>query len=311
MRNASVFCIFLYACLLAQASHPASPAIPACDQWGTDSVADSATFNLTLRNAPSLSLADKRHLIQDIKSHVHLCGNLKEQLEEIAERVRQAYQERGYFKAFIADPEVNVIGQVEKKKPLEVVISVNEGQQYRLGDISFTGQKAFTAGELRKLIPIQNGDIFNTSKIHAGLENLRGLYGSYGYVNFTPVPDTKIDDHDNRISIVMDIDEGALFRYGKLTVNGDESVPGARATLLEAWKHYQGLPYDSGNALKRLLEQIHAQPNVKPEEVFEISWDQKSHVVNVCLTLLDPPEEMKDLLKQQDGIRARSSATHH
>jgi len=267
--------------------------------------------NFTLAHTPSLSPADKKQIIRDIRNNVHPCGNLKEELPEIADRVRQVYTERGYFTAIVDDPEVNVIWNKAKPEVIDVTISVEEGHQYRLKDISFTHQKAFTEAELRKLMPMEAGDIFDVSKIHQGLENLRELYGSYGYVNSTPVPDTKIDENANLISLVIDIDEGGLFHWGKLTVTGVESEPGARQRLLKAWRAYEGMPYDGGAALKRLLRDIHAQPKVKPEEIFETSMDEKSHLVNVYLTLLNPPRELKVLLNQQSAARARSSAIHH
>jgi hypothetical protein len=267
--------------------------------------------NFTLAHTPSLSPADKKQIIRDIRNNVHPCGDPNEELDAVAGRVRQAYQERGYFKVLVSDPEVNVIRQNSRHELIDVTISVEEGHQYRLKDISFSNQRAFTEAELRKLIPMNAGDIFDVSKIHQGLENLRVLYGSYGYVNFTPVPDTKIDEDANLISLVIDVDEGGLFHWGKLTVTGVESEPGARQRLLKAWQAYEGMPYDGGAALKRLLRNINARPKVKPEEIFGTSLDYRSNLVNVYLTLLNPPRELKVLLNQQSAARARSSAIHH
>jgi outer membrane protein insertion porin family len=45
---------------------------------------------------------------------------------------------------------------------------------------------------LRHLFPIKDGDIISREKIGKGLENLRKVYGQFGYINFTSVPDTSL-----------------------------------------------------------------------------------------------------------------------
>ncbi len=157
---------------------------------------------------------------------------------------------------------VKVIRRNRKPQVIDIIISVDEGRQYRLKDISFTEETVFPVAAMRRQFPIKAGDIFDTEKIRTGLENLRKLYGASGYINFTPVPDTKIDDDAGLISLDIDIDEGQLFHWGELIVNGLESQPGARERLLEAWRAYKRTPYNGDIALKHLLRDIHALPNV-------------------------------------------------
>jgi len=302
--------LLLCASSLAQTRRPAPPQVPACENWSPDSTTDAAVVNFTFRHVTKLSPADKRKLAQEIRKKIHPCGNLKDDVDEIAERVRQAYQERGYFKALVEEPKISVVRQNEKQELIDITISVEEDRQYRLQDISFTGVTAFAADDLRAQFPVNAGDIFNTDKIRMGLENLRKLYSAGGYINFTPVPDTRIDETAGLISLVIDVDEGGLFHYGKLIIKGEESQPGAREKLLKVWQAYQGTPYD-GEALEDFLRDIHARPNVKPEEVFETTVDYRSKLVNVKLTLLNPPKEMKALLNRPRVGRTRSSANNH
>jgi len=234
--------LLLCASSLAQAGRQAALKVQACDKWLPDSTNDVTVVNFTFRHATKLSLGDKKKITQEIKRNKDPCGNLKEDVDEIAERVRQTYMERGYFKALVSDPEITVLGQNTKQSLINVIISVEEGRQYRLQDISFTGVTAFPVADLRTQFPIDAGDIFNTDKVRMGLENLRRVYGASGFINSIPVPDTKIDEATGLISLVIAVDEGGLFHYGKLIVNGVESQPGAREKLLKAWQAYQGTP---------------------------------------------------------------------
>ena len=72
---------------------------------------------------------------------------------------------------------------------------VEEGERYRLKAVIFSGNKTVTNVDLlRRAIPMKDGDIFNTKLMRDGIKNLHDLYGALGFINFTPVPDTEIDD---------------------------------------------------------------------------------------------------------------------
>ena len=81
---------------------------------------------------------------------------------------------------------------------------VDEGLQYRLGQIRFLNNKAIRdMGALRALFPITDGDIFSREEIAKGLENLSKAYGEIGYINFTSVPDTRFDDQERLIYLCL------------------------------------------------------------------------------------------------------------
>jgi outer membrane translocation and assembly module TamA len=131
------------------------------------------------------------------------------------------------------------------------------------------------------------GEIFNREKIAHGLENLRILYGKKGYVNFSVVPQTTIDEASDTISLLMDLDAGSAFHLGKLTVLGEESVPGARNRLLKTWESYEGQIYDPA-LLSKFLRDLNARRSVRPEQVFETSQDYQARTINVQITLVKP-----------------------
>jgi outer membrane protein insertion porin family len=82
-------------------------------------------------------------------------------LDEDAERVRLEYRTKGYFTALTAEPQTNVrnAGGIDPftlrpstGKRVDIVIPVEEGERYRLGSITFSGNKSYpnTVG-LRRL----------------------------------------------------------------------------------------------------------------------------------------------------------------
>jgi len=94
-------------------------------------------------------------------------------LEEDTERVRQAYRQRGYANAAIEQPRTQIRDQgglnwftfrPNKGKRIDIGMTVEEGQRYRLGTITFTGNKQITNTKaLRATFPIKDGDWFNVT----------------------------------------------------------------------------------------------------------------------------------------------------
>lgn len=156
-------------------------------------------------------------------------------LEDDTERVREEYQNRGYFKVVVQDPTTKIrdtgnifhIPLIQKGhgKAMDITIPVEEGDRYRLGSITFEGNKAVSNVKgLRTMFAIKDGEVFDRSKIAKGLENLRKAYGQNGYINFTAVPDTTFDEAKKLIFLKMDIDEGKQFRVRRIEFAGNTTT---------------------------------------------------------------------------------------
>ncbi len=73
-------------------------------------------------------------------------------LEEDSERVRQAYRDKGYANAAVEEPKTQIRDQgglnwftfrPNKGKRIDILMPIEEGARYKLGAITFTGNKAF------------------------------------------------------------------------------------------------------------------------------------------------------------------------
>ena len=79
---------------------------------------------------------------------------------------------------------------------------------------------AFPPEELRKRVPLSEGELFSTRQIRDGLDALKQLYSSHGYINFVATPLIEVDDRSGMISLIMELDEGRQFRLRKIEVQG-------------------------------------------------------------------------------------------
>jgi len=139
--------------------------------------------------------------------------------DEVLERVRAGWQDRGYFKVRVSGKSKTLTSSPSRR--IAIRVHVDEGMQYRLREITFRNDKAISdVTVLRSLFPVSDGDIFSREKIAIGLQNLRKAYGELGYVNFTAVPDTLFDDAKGIISLDIDLDEGRQFHVSSINIVG-------------------------------------------------------------------------------------------
>jgi outer membrane protein assembly factor BamA len=142
-------------------------------------------------------------------------------VDELAEiGLRSAWQDQGYFKIAIAAQAQSLGSDSNHERFLVTVHVLREGPQFHLGDIRFTGGAAIPEAELRHTFPLREGEFFDIAKVREGIVALTNLYGSHGFLDFTAIPDTEIDDNLQRISLMMRLDEQTQFRIGSVEIRG-------------------------------------------------------------------------------------------
>jgi outer membrane protein assembly factor BamA len=180
---------------------------------------DITLVDLNFEGDLRLPITEQDRIATELKQ-ITYSGDPDDVTEELEERVRHAWQNRGYFKVRVQGSSI-VLSSNPSDAQIAAAFHIEEGQQYRLQQITFKGNKAISnTFALRALFAIEDGDVFDRSAISAGLENLGKAYTQYGYINFTSVPQTRFNEADLTISLMIDIDEGKQFFIGAIQVFG-------------------------------------------------------------------------------------------
>jgi outer membrane translocation and assembly module TamA len=226
----------------------------------------------------SLPDADRERIIRLFQQKTYL-------QPEIGERIRQALRNVGYFRAVVDEPRVSFPTHAEGKRVAHVTVKVESGAQYRLGEIHIQKATVFPSTQLRSLFSLRRGELFNATKFGEGLENLRKLYATRGYVDCVAAPVVSIDESRRTIDFVLEVEEGRPYDFGKLYLEGAEPYPGAGKTLLNSWKPLEGKRYNSVE-LEHWLQANHSEWKVSPRtsDSIRMAQDPFSLVVNVTLT---------------------------
>jgi outer membrane protein assembly factor BamA len=186
-------------------------------------IIDSVEFE----GAILLPLSIRDELFTSLKQRA-FDGNSK-WLQEVELAAIGTWQDHGFFQAMVNVTPRPVGGDATTQR-VALTVHVNEGQQYRLSeivirpaDIAFTEATAFPREELRKLVPLEDGEIFSTAKIRQGLDALRNFYASKGYIDFTAIPLTDIDAEGRLIGLILELDEQKQFRFARIETSGLDS----------------------------------------------------------------------------------------
>jgi len=204
---------------------------------------------------------------------------------EIGDRIRYALRDLGYFKTVVDEPKFSFPTQGEERGIAQVTVKVEPGVQYHLGEIHVRKATIFPAAQLRDIFSLRRGDLFSPTKFSEGLDELRKLYGTRGYVNCVVNPVPSIDESHRTIDLVLEVDEGKPFDFGKLYLEGVEPHPGAGKALSDSWKPLEGKRYNSLE-LQRWLQANHFDWKVSAlaSDSIRTTEDSESLVVNVTLT---------------------------
>ncbi len=149
-------------------------------------------------------------------------GRLKDDVfDEDLGKLRDYYKEQGYLDVEIADDKVTF--DYPKADKLVITIRVNEGRLYRVGEISFTGNKLYPSNLLRLVPKQRKGMVFTPSKVDKDQETIEDFYGRAGYLS----PETRVrivrkpNLVTGNIDLEYQITEGEKMQVESIRIEGN------------------------------------------------------------------------------------------
>src|SRR5215831_8771146 len=221
-------------------------------------------------------------------------------------RIRILYADHGYVRANILDPIVETKPQmVHRTLPLlnppfpfgiplpfwkkkvnryYITLKIEENDQYRIGDVKVIGAKELNENLIKAMLGLVPEQVFNESMLRKGFENLKKLYGSQGYVNFSPVPVQDLDEEKKLVNLTINIDEDQQFHVNRITFSGNATTRDKvirREVLLEEGQVFNSSLWDL--SLLR-LNQLGYFEEIKNEDA-EIKTNATDSTVDLNLKL--------------------------
>jgi outer membrane protein insertion porin family len=154
---------------------------------------------------------------QNMLSFLTKAGRLQnDQLQNDVSALREHYQNKGYLDVEIPEP---VIERRDNGK-VEVVIQINEGGQYRAGNVAVEGANVFTADEVRARVKTSGNAIYSPAQVRADVKSIQDLYGTRGYLDLQANAITT-SSAPGVIDMTYRIDEGAQSYIEQINIQGN------------------------------------------------------------------------------------------
>jgi outer membrane protein insertion porin family len=235
--------------------------------------------------------------------------------EDLEVGVRGLYRDNGYYKVSVGEPILENIDTQGHRlgvpltgrthgKAVNITIPIEEGDRYKMGTLKIVSadpDKALSlkVDALKNVFPLKPGDIFSTEKVRKALETYGKIYGEYGFIDFTPEPDTEIDDEKKIINLTLKFDEQKQYYVHRIDFSGNTTT---RDKVIR-----RQLVIDEGQLFnKRLwelsilrLNQLDYFDKIEADKAAEIKRNNKDGTVDITLKLR---EKGKQSIGLQGGV---------
>ncbi|MWJ27343.1 outer membrane protein assembly factor BamA [Halomonas sp. ZH2S] len=137
------------------------------------------------------------------------------------ERLRSYYLDRGYVNFEVTSTQVSISPD---KSDIFITINVDEGNQYRVGDIRFVGDMEISEREARELLEVERGEIFSRRDVNASAEALRARLGADGFAFAEVEGIPELADDGKTVDLVMAVEAGRRAYVRRIEFSGNTTT---------------------------------------------------------------------------------------
>ena len=130
--------------------------------------------------------------------------------------VEKIYTDNGYLQVEVGEPQVD-----PKEEGLFVRVRVKEGEQFKVGGLSVTGDATVDLEALRKKLQLEEGAIFNRSFLTTDVEGLERFYTDRGFYFARVTPATSLDDESLTVDVDFQVRKGPLYFIRHVEIAGN------------------------------------------------------------------------------------------
>jgi outer membrane protein insertion porin family len=211
----------------------------------------------------------------------------RNQVRDSLDKIRQLYQEKGYF---FADAEAvyTDVGPDE----IDLTIRITEGEKILVKRITFVGNRAIEPWELKNAMEtkektlisfITGTGVYQRETLRNDLRRIEAFYQTRGFLRAEiSEPDVRVDPQAQGIFITIAIKEQDQYRVGRLRVEGDDLF--SAIELKNTMKLQEGEIFDRSqlaNDILRLTDRYTERGYAFADIVPLTNIDQEKRLVNV------------------------------
>lgn len=142
----------------------------------------------------------------------------KQRLTADLEALRSYYMNQGYLEFNIESTQVSI---TPDKRDIYITVNISEGEKYTVTDVKMAGEMLVPEDELRNLITVQPGEVFNREKLTSSSKSIGDRLGNDGYAfaNVNAVPE--VDKEKHTVAFTFFVDPGRRVYVRRINLTGN------------------------------------------------------------------------------------------
>jgi outer membrane protein insertion porin family len=147
-------------------------------------------------------------------------GRFKDdQFEDDLDKLRDYYREEGFLD--VAIPPERITYDYPSRDRLVITIAIEEGRQYRIGDITVSGNKLFPSPLLQFALKQKSGMVFAPTKLDEDVKALEDFYGRGGYLETRVRLLRKPNLETGNIDLEYQVEESEQYAVESVNIEGN------------------------------------------------------------------------------------------
>ncbi|WP_435104714.1 outer membrane protein assembly factor BamA [Arhodomonas sp. AD133] len=134
------------------------------------------------------------------------------------ERLRSFYQDRGFVNFTITSTQVSISPD---RRRIHVTVNLDEGEQFRVGEISLAGDLVFPEETMRELVAVAPDGLYSRQDVVATSEAFREKLGERGYAfaNVNPLPE--VNEDEGTVDLTFFVDPAERVYVRRINISGN------------------------------------------------------------------------------------------
>jgi outer membrane protein insertion porin family len=197
--------------------------------------------------------------------------------------IKKAFQENGYMEATVGEPKYEQVTRrtfpfFKQKTMMKIIIPVDAGYIYRVGDVKIEGNKAFGTSGLMTLVKFKKGEVYKTTVREKTIKDMQEVLGNYGHLYGHVIPVENLDPKNKVVNLTYNIEEGEVCFLRRLDFKGNvftkDKVIRREMLIREGDPLRLAFFKDSILRIKQLgLVDVEKDPDLKPDSNSPTQFD--------------------------------------
>lgn len=108
----------------------------------------------------------------------------------------------------------------QERTQMFITLNISEGLKYHVGNVSYEGNYAVDEKQMKKIIRVKKGNVFDQSKVYETMQGMYEAYSNKGYLHTAIEPSFNKGGKEGIVDVNLSVTENSVVYVGNIYVDG-------------------------------------------------------------------------------------------